>query len=82
VVLFVWRPRSMLVPEVRLNRSDAEMPISRLALDADGEGADEEADADVELVAFPDEILSLMQYFPFTLVQMAVLRGRMRYRTS
>jgi hypothetical protein len=78
----------MLVPEVRLNRSDAEMPMSRLALEADGEAADEDeeaeavAEADVELVAFPDEILSLMQYFPFTLVQMAVLRGRMRYRTS
>lgn len=86
VLLLVWRPRSTLLLVVRLNRSAAVTPISRLALEADGEGADEEDEAEaepvVELVEFPAEILLLMQYFPSTLVQMAVLRGRMRYRTS
>jgi hypothetical protein len=74
-----------LVTEERLKRSDAAIPISRLALEAEGAGADEEEEADEETeeeLELVPEMLLLTQYLPSTLVQMAVLRGRMRYRTS
>jgi hypothetical protein len=53
--------------------------VDRLALEAEGAGAEDELEAEEDVA---EEVELLRQYVPSTLVQMAVLRGRMRYRTS